>query len=359
MKQLTDTEKQELETKIKEERERQKHLRETNPDLPETLKTASAKTDFTQSSLWKYGFLIIILCLLALNVFIFFRPQDFDPKSGVYLAPMVTLILLFNHIAYYITTKGWKSWVMKKIIIKAVLFDLDGTLCDSDTAWRIAENETFQRLRKHYPHLSEETITKAWTTVHQRLFHRLDTGKCSMAEVRDARFPCLFKELNLPTDKTMEELSDFFCSRYLTSLRLYDDVTVFEELSEYHVGIITNGAHDEHTDSQFSKVRYLGLSDRIQSLTISGEIGVRKPNLEIFRVAWERADVLPKEAVYVGDTIQNDIVGANRAGMTSIFINRKSERPIPKTADEQPDYTTSSLHEVLSCLEHSLHSDDN
>ena len=242
--------------------------------------------------------------------------------------------------------------IFREKMIKAVLFDLDGTLCDSDTAWGIAQSETFQRLRKHYPYVSAETIIKAWATVHQRLFHRLDTGKYSMAEVRDARFPCLFKELNLSTDKTMEELSDFFCSRYLTSLRLYDDVTVFEELLEYHVGIITNGAHDEHTDSQRSKVRYLGLSDRIQSLTISGEIGVRKPKVEIFKVACERADVLPEEAMFVGDTIQNDIVGANRAGMTSVFINRKSERPIPKTADEQPDYTISNLHEVLSCLEH-------
>ena len=65
MKQLTDTEKQELETKIQEEQERQQHLRETNPDLPETFKTKLAKTEFTQSFLWKYGFLIIILCLFA------------------------------------------------------------------------------------------------------------------------------------------------------------------------------------------------------------------------------------------------------------------------------------------------------
>ena len=237
-------------------------------------------------------------------------------------------------------------------MIKAVFFDLDGTLCDSDTAWGIAQSETFQRLRKHYPYVSEETITKAWTTVHQRLFHRLDTGECSMAAVRDSRFQCLFEELDLPTDTIMEKLSDFFCSRYLTSLRLYEDVTVLEKLTGYHVGIITNGAHDEHTDSQLSKVRYLGLSERIQSLTISGEIGVRKPKVEIFKVACERADVLPEAAVYVGDTIQNDIVGANRAGMTSVLINRKSERPIPKTADEQPDYTIPSLHDVLSCLNH-------
>lgn len=236
-------------------------------------------------------------------------------------------------------------------MIKAVFFDLDGTLCDSDTAWRVAQRETFQLLREQYPNVSDEAVTAAWKTVHQRLFQQLDAGKCSMAEVRDARFQCLFQELGLPIDKVMEGLSGFFCSRYLTSLRLYHDATVLEELHAYHVGIITNGAHDEHTDSQLSKVRHLGLSERIQSLTISGEIGVRKPKIEIFQVACERAGVSPKEALFVGDTIENDIVGANRAGMTSVFINRKSEEAlIPKVADGLPDYSISSLHDVLSCL---------
>ena len=235
-------------------------------------------------------------------------------------------------------------------MIKAVFFDLDGTLCDSDTAWGIAVKETFQLLHKHYPNVSGEAIANAWRIVHQRLFQQLDAGKLSMANVRDSRFQCLFKELDLPIDRMMEELSDFFCSRYLISLRLYEDVTVLEELHAYHVGIITNGAHDEHTDSQLSKVRHLGLSERIQSLTISGEIGIRKPRVEIFKVACERADVLPEEAMYIGDSVQNDIVGANRVGMTSVFINRKSEELIPQIADEQPDYGISSLYDVLSCL---------
>ena len=235
-------------------------------------------------------------------------------------------------------------------MIKTLFFDLDETLCDSDTAWSIAQKEMFQLLRKHYPNVSEDSITNAWRTVHQRLFQQLDARKLSMAEVRDSRFQWLFEELGLLVDKVMEELSDFFCSRYLTGLRLYEDVTVLEELHAYHVGIITNGAHDDHTDSQLSKVRHLGLMERIQSLTISGEIGVRKPNLEIFKVACERADVLPEEAIFVGDSVQNDIVGANRAGITSVLINRKSDVLMPKTADEQPDYTISNLYDVLSCL---------
>ena len=235
-------------------------------------------------------------------------------------------------------------------MIKAVFFDLDNTLCDSDTAWSIATRETFQLLCKREPDVSVEAITKVWTTVHEKRFQQLNAGKGSMAALRDSRFQCLFKELGLTQGTMTEELNDFLSSRYLTSLHLYNDVSVLEELHAYHVGIVTNGAHDNHTDSQFSKVQHLGLSERIQSLTISDEVGVRKPNIKVFTVACARAGVLPREALFVGDSIENDIVGANRVGMTSVLIDRKSDGLIPKTGDERPDYVVSNLHDVLSCL---------
>ena len=113
MKQLTDTEKQELEGKIKAEQERQQTLHEMYPSPPENSKEASAETGFTSSYIWKYGFLAFILCLLAFNVFILFKWRKFGYDE--YIVPMVTLMLLFNHIAYYLTTKGWKSVVMKTV----------------------------------------------------------------------------------------------------------------------------------------------------------------------------------------------------------------------------------------------------
>ena len=48
MKQLSDTEKQELETKIKDEQERQQTLGEMNPNTPKDSKETSAKTGFTR-----------------------------------------------------------------------------------------------------------------------------------------------------------------------------------------------------------------------------------------------------------------------------------------------------------------------
>ena len=111
MRHLTHSEKQQLETKIEEEKERQQTLREMYPDTPEDSKETSAVTGFTSSYLWKYGFLAIILCLLAYSLFIQFKWRKFEYNEFTGL--VVPLMLLFYHIAYYFTTKGWKSVVMK------------------------------------------------------------------------------------------------------------------------------------------------------------------------------------------------------------------------------------------------------
>ncbi|MDE0013302.1 MAG: hypothetical protein OXU36_19310 [Candidatus Poribacteria bacterium] len=126
MKQLTDAEKQELETKIQKEKERQQALRETNPDLPETFEEASAKTGifrkFALRRLWKYGFLVIVFGLLAFSVINLIGSRDFgyDQYGGL----VIGLVLLFNHIAYYFTTKGWKSVVMKTVAWVWIAFGL-------------------------------------------------------------------------------------------------------------------------------------------------------------------------------------------------------------------------------------------
>ena len=108
MKQLSDTEKQELGTKIKDERERQRTLR-MNPNRP----GVSSEVEFTFKLLWGYGFLVLILCLLAYSLFILFKSRNFayDQYGGL----MIALMLLFHHVAYYLTTKGWKSVVMRTV----------------------------------------------------------------------------------------------------------------------------------------------------------------------------------------------------------------------------------------------------
>lgn len=117
MKQLTDAEKQQLETKIEEEKERQQALRESNPDLPETFEEASAETGIVQrfrlNYLWKYGMLAIILCLLAFNVFQFLKWKNFGSNEYLNVNLVIALMLLLNHVAISFTKTGRKSRVMK------------------------------------------------------------------------------------------------------------------------------------------------------------------------------------------------------------------------------------------------------
>ena len=99
-----------------------------NPNTPEESKVATVVTRFTSSNLWKYGMLAFILCLLAYNVFHLLKFRNFGYDQ--YGLPMITLMLLFSHIALYLTTKGRKSIVMKTVasvwivLVFAYLFSL-------------------------------------------------------------------------------------------------------------------------------------------------------------------------------------------------------------------------------------------
>ena len=74
---------------------------------------------------------------------------------------------------------------------------------------------------------------------------------------------------------------------------------------------------------------------------------MKKPDLRIFRIALERADCKPEEAVMVGDRIDNDIIPANKIGMKTVWIRQGFGRfAEPETMEEQPDHTVISLTEI-------------
>ena len=108
MKQLTDTEEQQLAAKIKVERERQRGLL-MNPNTP----AASPAVDFIFNHLYKYGVLAIILYLLVINVMHLLKWHDFAYDE--YGNLVIALMLLFNHIAHNFTKTGWKNRIMRAV----------------------------------------------------------------------------------------------------------------------------------------------------------------------------------------------------------------------------------------------------
>ncbi len=122
MRVFTDIEKQQLQAKIEDEQERQRALRESIQIENEKESKRSKGIISTVLSV-KYGFLLVILCVLAFSVWAL-MPFSWQISSPIYLSFMAMLGVLFNHIAWHFTKKGWPSRVMKTIACIWMIFVL-------------------------------------------------------------------------------------------------------------------------------------------------------------------------------------------------------------------------------------------
>lgn len=71
----------------------------------------------------------------------------------------------------------------------------------------------------------------------------------------------------------------------------------------------------------------LGLGPYLDFILPSAVVGAAKPNPKIFQEALRRARVLRQEALHVGDSLEDDVLGAQRAGIYVLFLDRKGTRP--------------------------------
>ena len=112
------------------------------------------------------------------------------------------------------------------------------------------------------------------------------------------------------------------------------------------IGLISNTIWP--AELHIEDLEELGLLHYLEHLTFSGEIGMWKPSRQIFLHTLDALGVAPEQAVFVGDSPREDIVGAHAAGMRAIWI-RSREFPL---GDVQPDAIIESLPELLPILEH-------
>ena len=106
------------------------------------------------------------------------------------------------------------------------------------------------------------------------------------------------------------------------NLEPYDDVVpCLERLEGRQLGIITNGDLEE----QVFKLGKIIDRNYFDPVIAAGDVGVAKPDPEIFKIACERANVHPGNCVYVGDDVEIDILPCMKAGMSGIWLNRKDE----------------------------------
>ena len=121
---------------------------------------------------------------------------------------------------------------------------------------------------------------------------------------------------------------------------LPDAAEVVRELAKrYPLTIISNG----FKEVQYYKFAHSGLAECFAHTIISEEVGINKPQPEIFRIALQMNGVTADEAVMIGDSYSSDIAGAKNAGIDQIWLHEGE-------TDETATFIVPKLKDVLNIL---------
>ena len=133
----------------------------------------------------------------------------------------------------------------------------------------------------------------------------------------------IFRRLGIPGEKhedIFEDIYTFFSDP--AAWELYPDtIESLEKLKseQFSLAIVSNW-----NSSLRKVVDGLNLTHYFEFVIASAEAGSKKPSPKIFQLALERAGVEPSRAVHIGDTYQADILGARRAGIRGIMLDRRA-----------------------------------
>jgi putative hydrolase of the HAD superfamily len=190
-------------------------------------------------------------------------------------------------------------------MIRAVFFDLDGTLYDRDaTILRMAE-EQFETFR------DELGVEKS--VFLERLVELDGHGQPRTPRLHHV----LAESLGLGAG-VGDKLEAYFRSHYPNLCKLSsENLATLKTLRERGktLGLITNGP----TEWQSRKIERMGLAPLFDAVLISEAEGVRKPDPQIFERALERCGVRADESMFVGDHPEIDIKGAVAAGLVPVW----------------------------------------
>jgi HAD superfamily hydrolase (TIGR01509 family) len=214
-----------------------------------------------------------------------------------------------------------------------VLFDLDQTLVDRQTATRVLAGQLFDSDALHRTSLDRNVAIDD--------FLRLDNNGYEPDKLR------LFTELEKVwggLKHTPAELAEWLRSTPRTWYSPDPEVrALLDNLSAKDLtwGIVTNGP-----PTQNDKAQRIGVLEGSSCFIISEEVGVAKPDPVIFNIALRELGAPdPKTVLFVGDNPIADIAGAKAVGMETAWVRNGSSWPIEIS---QPDHTFDS---VLECTQ--------
>lgn len=191
------------------------------------------------------------------------------------------------------------------MVVKAVLFDLDGTLLD-----RAASVVRFIELQ----YQKNEALHSISQEMYVSSFIELDRNGYVW---KDTVYQQLITRHSLDGVTWQFLLGDYVenFSRACIGFPHMRRILAGLKAEGYLLGVITNG----RSPFQEKNIKALGIASLVSTILVSEAMGMSKPDWAIFQAALQRLGVEPSEAVFVGDSPRSDIEGAQKAGMKAVW----------------------------------------
>lgn len=155
------------------------------------------------------------------------------------------------------------------------------------------------------------------------------------------------KRIGISDPHLGQRLADYFPEARKESPYLYEEsLEVLEQLKgRYQLLLLTNGSPGlQRVKLQITPE----IAPYFDHIVISGAFGRGKPDPSIFQHALEKFNLAAEDVLMVGDNLMTDIIGAEKAGIRSVWINRED-----KSAHDSiiPTYEIQHLTELLTILD--------
>lgn len=232
---------------------------------------------------------------------------------------------------------------MTNLPLRGIFFDLDDTLIDYTQALKEAMVAITPFAQEYYPTLTTTRLYESMAQAYQQLF---GYGTVGYTELATLETPALRRRLTqgsldrlgIQDESFAEELWQQYAEAESKCLKPYDDTEwILAALKPHFVlGIITNGP----ARLQREKLTDLGLLHWFDVILTDSEHGCPKPHFSIFEHAAGLAQLRSGELLFVGDTAEADIAGANGAGWRSVHLSA--------TPSLEATFSLTSRREILN-----------
>ncbi|MDF9555958.1 HAD family hydrolase [Bacillus tropicus] len=224
-----------------------------------------------------------------------------------------------------------------------IFFDIDGTLLDYDTAEKNGISHFFQKYNDIFSGNELEAM-KLWHELSEEYFNKFLSKELSFQEQQVMRTYHLFKTygVNVSTEESQHRFNQYI-ELYKKNWTLFEDVLyTLQSLQQrgHSLGIISNGDYEQ----QIEKLTALNILQYFKYIFTSSELGISKPDPEMFHKAVLQLNLEMKDCYYIGDRLETDAISSTAAGMQGIWLNRNNSQlkcDVP---------TIYSLHEVLTMI---------